>query len=168
MRPVSRTLAVVVATLALGAACDSSDPSAAPEPAPTVTVTETVTPSPSQPQATDAPVDPCAALVGGEGLAFVFVTSPAPGTMVQSGFTFSGCSNTFEATHQWRLKDRDGAVLANGFGTATCGTGCVGTFQQEVTYQVSQTQVGTLEVFTSSAEDGSDQDMNSIPLVLQP
>ncbi len=157
---------LVVLALALAAtACDSgSTTTGEPTPAPTVTVTATET-------VTEAPVellDPCDALVGGDAMAFVFVTSPPPGTMVSSGFSFSGCSNTFEAAYVWELLAADNTQLASGFGTATCGTGCVGTLSQPVTFTVSTQQVGTLRVFTESAEDGSEQDLNSIPLVLMP
>lgn len=160
---------ILVAALALtAAACDTGTSTADPEPAPTVTVTVTETPDPGPTATPVATGDPCDDLVGGETLAFVFVTSPAPGTMVSDGFSFSGCANAFEATYGWRLEDANGAVLANGFGTASCGTGCVGTFTTPVAFTVSQVQVGALVVFTSSAEDGSEQDVNVIPLVLQP
>ncbi len=163
-----RALLFSSAVLLLATACDSST-TVEPTPSPTVTVTatatETVTAEPTEP---DAVADPCATLVDGDSLAFVFVTAPVPGATVSSGFTFSGCSNAFEAAHQWRLLDRDGRELASGFGSATCGTGCVGTFQQTVEFTVGSRQVGRLEVFTTSAQDGSVQDLNAIPLVLEP
>lgn len=163
----SRPLALLFVTAALVAACDTAPAPTTPSPAPTVTttVTEYVTEDPTTPPTTQ---DACAALEDGESMAFVFVTWPTSGTTVQSGFTVTGCANTFEAAYSWRLKDGSGAILASGFGTATCGTGCVGTFTQPVSYTVSETQVGTLEVYTASAEDGSDQHLNAIPLVLEP
>jgi hypothetical protein len=169
----SRPQVLLAAIAALGivaAGCTADPVSTSPEPGPTVTVTETVTDrvtlAPTEPAA--ATIDPCEVLVGGEALAFVFVTSPTPGTMVSSGFAFTGCSNEFEAAHQWELLDGNDALLANGFGMATCGTGCVGTFTQTVNFSVASAQVGTLRVFTTSAQDGSAIDLNSIPLVLQP
>ncbi|MFT5223696.1 MAG: hypothetical protein ACI867_002020 [Glaciecola sp.] len=165
----SRPQILIAAVGALGivaAGCTADPVITSPEPAPTVTVTETVTLAPTEPAS--AAIDPCEVLVGGEALAFVFVTSPTPGTMVSSGFAFTGCSNVFEAAHQWELLDGNDAVLANGFGMATCGTGCVGTFTQTVNFSLMNAQVGTLRVFTTSAQEGSRIDLNSIPLVLKP
>lgn len=163
-----RTALAIAALLVVGTACDASTTTVAPTPAPTVTVTATATEVVTE-EPTDAPGrDACDDLVGGESLAFVFVTEPAPGTQVSSPFEFAGCSNTFEAAYEWRLLDRDGRILAQGFGNATCGTGCVGTFRQSVTFTVTDRQVGTLQVFTTSAEDGSERDVNALPLVLEP
>lgn len=135
----------------------------------TATETETVTEGPTDgPTDIVASGDSCSDLVGGESLAFVFVTAPAIGTQVSSPFTVAGCANAFEAAYSWELLDRDGAVLVEGFGTASCGTGCVGTFSFDVSYTVPERQVGTLRVFTVSAMDGSDDDVNAIPLVLEP
>ncbi len=149
------------------AACESTP--TAPEPAPTVTVTatETETAAPAEPTAAPA-ADACDDLQGGEQLAFILVTEPAVGTAVSSGFTFGGCSNVFEAAYQWELRAADGTVLAEGFGAATCGTGCVGTFSAQVPFQVQQAQVGELEVWAASAQDGSKEHVNLLPLLLQP
>lgn len=162
------TLALAAALVAAGCA-DGDEPDA---PAPTVTVTETVTAAPPANGPDDGtPPDVCQEALeeGGEGLAFVFVTEPVPGQAVQPGFTVAGCSNSFEATYQWELLARDGSVLAEGFGTATCGTGCVGDLSFTVgDWSVDAEQVGTLRVFTASAEDGSELEVNAIPLRLRP
>lgn len=168
------TLAVAVLIVVLtgcGPADGGEDEAASP--APTVTVTSTVTATPDSASASDgaaSDADPCAEVTGsgGESLAFVFVTSPPVGAAVESGFEVTGCANAFEANYQWQLLDRDGNELAADFGTATCGTGCVGELSFTVDYTVDQLQVGTLRVFTTSARDGSEQDINSIPLRLQP
>ncbi len=164
----STSAILLSAAVLLGAACTAT--TADPVPGPTVTVTEieTVTEAPTE-TPTAAPVqDGCQTLAGGESFAFVFVTSPAVGAQVQPDFTFTGCSNSFEAAFLWALYDHDGNVLSDGFGTATCGTGCVGTFQVTVPYTVNQPTIGSLEVWTASAQDGSKQDVNAIPVVLNP
>lgn len=176
-----RTLgAVMVAAAAMAACGDAADDGAA-APAPTVTVTVTATPqdhatgsaSPSPtPTPTAEPTggagdDPCAGDALDE-MAFIFVTSPHPGAEFPPGTTVEGCSNVFEATHEWELLDRDGAVLADGFGTASCGTGCVGTFDFEVDHDVDERQTGTLRVFASSPRDGSETHVNAIPVILTP
>jgi hypothetical protein len=48
------------------------------------------------------------------GAGFVFVTDPSTGKRVESGFEVTGCSSTFEASVNWRLRGRDGKVLERG------------------------------------------------------
>jgi len=162
--------AAVLAVAATLVAC-GEQPGTTVDPAPTVTVTQTE-PAPAVASSDPVPsveVDPCDRLpADADQLAFVFVSTPRPAQVVTSPISLTGCANTFEATYQWRLLDREGAVLAEGFGTATCGTGCVGTFANDVEYAVTSQQVGSLEVFTTSARDGAVEDLNVIPLVLQP
>lgn len=175
-----RVVPLLALAVLLGAGCgraaDDVDPGQ-PEPGPTVTVTatETATPAPTptstgEPAPTAAPDSAvCTTLEGGEGLAFIFVSQPRAGATVESGFQVTGCSNTFEAAYQWELLAADGTILASDFGTATCGTGCVGEFAFTVAYEgVEQRQVGTLRVFTTSPRDGSETDVNSIPVILHP
>ncbi|HEX2027831.1 MAG TPA: Gmad2 immunoglobulin-like domain-containing protein [Nitriliruptorales bacterium] len=175
MRPRRRrTVLAVLPILALAACTPPDDADGGVTPAPTVTVTVPVT-KPS-PEATDdggAAAGPCADLGPGStitDLAVLFVTAPTVGAEVSSGFAVAGCTNAFEATFQWELVDRDGAVLAGGNGTATCGSGCLGTFEFTVDYTVERPILGTLKVFTLSAEDASadPQDLNALPLRLQP
>lgn len=187
----NRTIILVAGFALLAAACGSGGDDLEAIPTETVTVTVTAAPeneptedaddvspsptseetpaeSPAPPEQTASSTCDDVAAAGGESLAFVFVEEPVPGAEVSPGFEVSGCSNSFEATYEWELLARDGGELASGFGTASCGTGCVGTFSFDVDYTVGEMQVGTLRVFTSSAEDGSVQDLNSIPLRLTP
>jgi hypothetical protein len=175
LRTTGGALVAIAALTACGGAAD--DEGATPAPTVTVTVTETATPAPAEdpsPTAEPSPAptgvsgeDPCAA--GGlEGHAFIFVTSPAPGAELASGDTVEGCSNTFEATYQYELLDRDGTVLDEGFGTASCGSGCVGEFDFTLDFSVDEETVGTLRVFAESARDGSEELVNAIPVRLAP
>lgn len=178
MRPRRRrtVLALVLPVLALAACTPGADDTDgdAVTPAPTVTVTvPATTSSPAPTGGGGAAADPCAQLGPGStitDLAVLFVTAPSVGAEVATGFPVAGCTNAFEATFQWELVDRDGAVLAGGNGTATCGSGCLGTFEFTVDYTIERPMVGTLRVFTLSAEDDSagPQDLNAIPLRLQP
>lgn len=164
-----------LATVVTLAACGTGGDAPAPEPAPTVTVTETVTAAPATPEPTatasvdpgGSPEDVCAA-PGLDQQAFVFVTTPTVGSSLASGDTVEGCANVFEAAFQWELLDGAASVLDSGFGTASCGTGCVGTFSFSPTFSVGAVEVGTLRVFASSAQDGSDVHVNAIPVLLQP
>lgn len=96
----------------------------------------------------------------------ILVESPLPGTRLESPFTATGTSNTFEATYLYSLTDSAGTVLAEGFGTATSGTGTRGTFSQEIVYAEAAPGAAVLKLFESSANDGSDINVVEIPVEL--
>ena len=100
--------------------------------------------------------------------AFVFVQSPTSGQRVKSGFQVTGCSNTFEATLNWRLLAKNGKGLASGI--AQGGTLGPGPFAFTVNYSVSQRQIGGLEVTGAkgTTEEGFPPPKEVVPLVLQP
>lgn len=172
-----RTCSVVVALTLLVAACGLRDGEVAveddgPEPEPTATVTVTATPEPEpepDPEPEDDPTpaaqDPCDNAPSGQS--FVFVTTPNNGDQVSSPFTVEGCSDTFEANVQWELRDANQQVLTDGF-TMGGTLGDPDSFSFDVTYSVSQQQLGTLEVYEEDAETGDRIHVNSIQLVLTP
>jgi len=127
------------------------DPSPTPTSEASLTSSEEASPTPDE--ASPAPTfeDVCA---GREDEAFIEVLTPAPATEVAQTFTVTGCGNTFEATYLYRVVLDDGTVAAEGFGTMSCGTGCVGEFEQEIS--IEATGEVTLVLFESSAEDGSE------------
>jgi hypothetical protein len=92
---------------------------------------------------------------------FILVESPAPGAAVTAPISVTGLSNTFEANVQYEVTDADGAVLDDGFTTATAGTGTWGTF--EISTDVPAGDV-LVTVFQESAEDGSRRDVYSVPV----
>lgn len=96
------------------------------------------------------------------------VETPAVGDALSSPLRLSGTSNVFEATSNYELLDAAGNVIAEGFVTATCGTGCRGTFDVEVPFDWSGEPRGTLLVFELSAEDGSRVNVVEIPLTFAP
>jgi hypothetical protein len=115
-----------------------------------------------------AEADVCA---NGDGVldrsAFVFVQSPASGKRVANGFRVSGCSNTFEATVNWRLQGRDGRELASGF--AQGGSREPGPFSFTVRYSIGARQIGQLEIYEPSVTtEGFPTVKNIVPLVLEP
>jgi hypothetical protein len=101
--------------------------------------------------------------------AFVFVAAPVSGERVSPGFAVRGASRTFESTVNWRLLAADGSELATGHTTGG-GVDGHGPFSFVVTYQVTERQIGHLEVFEVDASDGEGRPpgRNVIPLVLQP
>lgn len=97
----------------------------------------------------------------------IAVETPGPGDEVSSPVTISGTANVFEATVSYRIEDENGHSLADGYATATCGTGCRGTYVITVDYNVVHDQPGTIVVFESSAQDGSEINVVRIPVTLK-
>jgi len=85
----------------------------------------------------------------------IFVDRPAWGAAAGNPVQMSGIANVFEAQFRVQVLDGDGNILADEPVTASCGTGCWGTFRAGVSYDVAKAQYGTLRVFESSARDGS-------------
>jgi hypothetical protein len=98
----------------------------------------------------------------------IVVRTPVEGDEIVSPVTIAGMADVFEATVSIRILDESGAELASTFTTATCGSGCRGRYSAEVSYFVERRQDGTIEVFESSAEDGSEINLVSVPVVLVP
>ena len=63
--------------------------------------------------------------------------SPAIGETVPNPVTVTGSANVFEANVTVEILDASGKVVGNAFTTATCGTGCRGTFSVTVPYEVA-------------------------------
>ena len=72
----------------------------------------------------------------------ITVDKPAAGDRVTSPVTVSGSANVFEANVTVEVLDANGKVVGKTFTTATCGTGCRGTYSVEVTYKVAKEQAG--------------------------
>jgi hypothetical protein len=99
--------------------------------------------------------------------AFVFVQTPGSGERVASGFRVSGCAATFEATVGWRLRGRDGRMLAKGFTQG--GSRQPGAFAFTVAYALERREVGRLEVSGPRVTgEGFPPPADVVPLVLEP
>jgi hypothetical protein len=98
----------------------------------------------------------------------IVVDVPKAGAEVHSPVTISGTANVFEATVSIRIRDATGEEIARDFTTATCGTGCRGSYSTKVKFRVDEPQQGTIEVFEQSMEDGSDLFVVEIPVTLLP
>jgi germination protein M len=99
----------------------------------------------------------------------ILVTSPANGETVPNPVTITGSANVFEANVSVEILDAAGDVVGNGFTTATCGTGCRGTFSITLSYDVPKMQKGEIVVHDDDAA-GTGQPPHEvrIPVVLQP
>ena len=98
---------------------------------------------------------------------FIFVADPRSGDRVSSGFQVRGCSSTFEANVNWRLRGRDGRVLASG--VTQGGSLRPSSFEFSAEYSVAARQIGELVVFEPRVtEEGFPPSREVVPLVLQP
>lgn len=131
---------------------DEASPVPDPDPSPTDTAVD-------EPAPTFDEV--CA---GRDDEAFIEVLTPMTDSTVEDPITVTGCGNTFEANYQYRLESSDGTVLVEDFGTMTCGNGCVGEFEFEVSAGTTGDVV--LVVFETSAQDGSPQNVVEVPLTV--
>jgi hypothetical protein len=104
----------------------------------------------------------------GVRLAPIAVARPQRGTTVSGPLRIVGSADVFEATVHVRLLNAEGRSLYNAMTTATCGTGCRGTFDLTIPFDVSTEQPGTLQVYEVSAMDGSDINVVEIPVTLVP
>jgi hypothetical protein len=99
----------------------------------------------------------------------IAVASPGFGQTLNSPVTVSGLANVFEANVSVELLDASGALLTKGVTTATCGTGCWGSYSLRLSYTVSARQRGTLVVHDDDAAGtGSYPHELRIPVVLTP
>jgi hypothetical protein len=98
----------------------------------------------------------------------VFVERPTWGATLRNPARVSGIANVFEAVFFVEVRDEDGNTLAKQRVMATCGTGCWGTFDVSIPYDVSSRQPGTVTTYNLSARDGSIEDERSYPVTLVP
>ena len=98
----------------------------------------------------------------------VFVERPTWGATLGNPVRVSGIANVFEAVFFVEVRDADGDTLAKERVMATCGTGCWGTFDVSIPYDVSSRQAGSLVTYNLSAQDGSIEDLRSYPVTLVP
>ena len=94
----------------------------------------------------------------------ILLESPGPWQEVSSPLRLTGTSNTFEATFNYEIVDPAGIIVAEGFGTATAGSGTWGTFDVTVPFEIARPGVGAVIVFESSAKDGSRINLVEIPV----
>jgi len=98
----------------------------------------------------------------------IFVDRPAFGAAIGNPARVTGNANVFEATLRLAILDGSGRTLVDEMVTATCGTGCRGTFDVTLDYDVSRAQWGTLRAYYGSAKDGSPQGIRDYPVWLTP
>ncbi|MCJ7711753.1 MAG: GerMN domain-containing protein [Chloroflexi bacterium] len=98
----------------------------------------------------------------------IFVDRPAWGAAAGNPVKLSGLANVFEAQFRVQVLDRAGTLIADKPVTASCGTGCWGTFKADVAYAVDTAQYGTLRVFDLSPRDGAPENVTEYRVWLTP
>src|SRR5688572_18148349 len=66
----------------------------------------------------------------------IVVENPQAGEELTSPAVLSGSANVFEATVSYRIVSDAGDVIVRGFTTASCGSGCRGTWSVTVPFEV--------------------------------
>lgn len=95
------------------------------------------------------------------------VLSPRTGDAVQSGFAVKGNARVFENVVSIRLTDSGGNILVQTWTYANApDVGKFGPFEKMLNFQTYATE-GTLEIYQSSAKDGSEIDKVTIPLLFK-
>ena len=98
----------------------------------------------------------------------IWVDEPAWGGTLGNPAHVSGLTDVFEAQFRIEILDAAGHSLADQPATASCGSGCWGTFDVSVPYTVATAQQGTLRVYDLSAKDGSREHVVDYPVSLTP
>ena len=98
----------------------------------------------------------------------IFADRPVWGAALGNPGRVAGLANVFEATFRISLFDGGGHRLLDKMQMADCGSGCWGTFDTTLAYEVSKAQWGTLRVYNPSAKDGTPEDIREYPVWLTP
>ena len=99
----------------------------------------------------------------------ILVTSPGLTQAVESPVLIRGSANVFEANVSIQILDENDKAIVETFTTATCGTGCRGTYRINVPFQVDHEQQGTIVVHDDDAADtGTFPNEVRIPVRLLP
>jgi hypothetical protein len=156
----NRRFAIALTALIALGACDADEPRPAAQ-------GRAETPAPSPEPVTSAPEPDETSEKKRQAKAPIVVTQPKPGDELTSPFELAGNANVFEATVSYRLV-AEGSRLAKGFTTATCGSGCRGTYSKRIRFDVDEPTEAVLQVFESSAEDGSPLHLVKVEVMLLP
>ncbi|HEX6031443.1 MAG TPA: GerMN domain-containing protein [Tepidiformaceae bacterium] len=98
----------------------------------------------------------------------IFVDGPFYGGPAGNPMRVVGLANVFEAQFMLTIVDNDGLIIVEMPVTASCGTGCWGTFDVTIPYDVDEDQMGALIAWDQSAEDGSQENVREYPVLLTP
>jgi hypothetical protein len=99
----------------------------------------------------------------------IVVDMPVTGTRIASPVRVIGSANVFEANVTVEVLDERGHAVGSTFTTATCGTGCRGTYSTHASFRVDRMQRGTILVHDDDAAGtGTPPHVVRVPVVLVP
>lgn len=99
----------------------------------------------------------------------IVVGKPTNGDHVASPVTVSGTADVYEANVSVEVLDAQSKVVGTAQTTASCGSGCRGTFSVAVRYKVDRKQQGTVVVHDEDAAGtGTPPHSVGVPVVLTP
>jgi spore germination protein GerM len=99
----------------------------------------------------------------------ITVAKPVQESSVTSPATVAGTANVFEANVTIEVLNANGDVVGKTFTTASCGTGCRGTYSVQVTFKVQKQQQGTIVVHDDDAAGtGKPPHEVRVPVTLAP
>lgn len=98
-----------------------------------------------------------------DNLNLINITAPVGGNDSEGALLVQGLANVFEASVIIEVLDEEGQVVYQDFATATCGTGCWGSFTHTIDYPFTGTE--TVRVYQASAEDGSPTNVVTVPVL---
>lgn len=98
----------------------------------------------------------------------IVLDTPQEGDELTSPAVLSGTADVFEATVSYRIVTNDGDVVARGFTTATCGSGCRGSYSVTVPFEVEERTKASVEMFEESAETGRPMHKVAVGVTLLP
>ena len=99
----------------------------------------------------------------------ITVAKPAADSSVTSPVTVAGTADVFEANVSVEVLNANGDVVGKTFTTASCGTGCRGTYSVPVTFKVAKAQSGTVVVHDDDAAGtGKPPHEVRVPVTLAP
>ena len=138
-------------------------------PSASVTSTPTSTPTVSATVAVAASPTPATATPIPNADANITVSLPEAGAQVRSPALVQGTAMVFEANVQIRVRNAQGQVIGRDFTTATWGAPLRGDYTAAISFTLTGgRQNGTIEVFSESVMDGSEEDLVSVPVILTP
>jgi spore germination protein GerM len=99
----------------------------------------------------------------------ITVAKPASDSSVTSPVTVAGTANVFEANVSVEVLNANGDVVGKTFTTASCGTGCRGTYSVQVSFKAAKAQSGTIVVHDDDAAGtGTPPHEVRVPVMLSP
>jgi len=123
------------------------------------------TAAPSAAPTTAAPTARPSPLTSAKGL--ITVSEPVSGQTIRGGVLVSGEASVFEANVRYRVVTAAGSVIAMGHTTASAAAPQRGAFRVEVKFDVPySTGQGFVEVFETSAKDGTISDIVLVPVTI--